>query len=123
MNAVKYTPVGGKIKIGLQQTPGKTDKDCFVSIICEDNGIGISKKFLPHVCKPFAREDNKINQEIPSAGLGLHIAEQLLEFMNGTIEITSKKGKGVIVKTSQPHRFCKKSDIDKDTVLIQNVRL
>ena len=123
MNAVKYTPVGGKIKIGLQQTPGKNEKECMISIICEDNGIGISKKFLPHVCKPFAREDNKINQEIPSAGLGLHIAEQLLEFMNGTIEITSKKGKGVIVKTSQPHRFCKKDDIEKDTVLTQNVRL
>ena len=123
MNAIKYTPVGGKIRIGLQQTPGKNEKECMVSMICEDNGIGISKKFLPHVCKPFAREDNKINQEIPSAGLGLHIAEQLLEFMNGTIEITSKKGKGVIVKTSQPHRFCKKDDIEKDTVLTQNVRL
>ena len=123
MNAVKYTPAGGSIKIGLQQTPGKNENECIISFICEDNGIGISKKFLPHVCKPFAREDNKVNQENPSSGLGLHIAQKLLELMDGTIEITPKKGKGVIVKTSQPHRFCKKTDIDKDTVLTQNVRL
>lgn len=123
MNAVKYTPVGGKIKFGLKQSPGKNEKECTIDFICEDNGIGISKKFLPHVCTPFAREDNKINKENPSAGLGLHIAKKLLILMDGTIEITPKKGKGVIVKTSQPHRFAKKEDIEKETVLTQNVRL
>ncbi len=123
MNAIKYSPVGGKIKLGIKQSPGKNENECIIDFICEDNGIGISKKFLPHVCKPFAREDNKINKEIPSAGLGLHITKKLLELTDGTIEITPKKGKGTIVKTSQPHRFCKKEDIDKDTVLTQNVRL
>ena len=123
MNAVKYTPVGGKIKLCLKQTPGRNENEWFVVFICEDNGIGISKKFLPHVCKPFAREDNKINKEIPSSGLGLVIAKELLKVMNGTITITPKKGKGVIVRTSQPHRFCKKDEIDRETVLTQNVRL
>ena len=123
MNAVKYTPVGGKIKIGLKQSPGRNENECFVDFICEDNGIGISKKFLPYVCKPFAREDNKVNKEIPGSGLGLLIAKKLLELMDGTIEFNPKKGKGTIVRTSQPHRFCKKDDIDKDTVLTQNVRL
>ena len=123
MNAIKYSPVGGKIKVGIKQSPGKTDDECIIDFICEDWGIGVSKKFLPHICKPFAREDNKINQQIQGAGLGLHIAQQLLALTNGTIEVIPKKGKGVIVKTSQPHRFCKKDDIDKETVLTQNVRL
>ena len=123
MNAVKYTPVGGKIKLCLKQTPGRNENECFVDFICEDNGIGISKKFLPYVCKPFAREDNKVNKEIPGSGLGLVIAKELLELMSGTITITPKKGKGVIVRTSQPHRFCKKDEIDRETVLTQNVRL
>ncbi len=123
LNAVKYTPVGGKIKLCLKQTPGRNENECFVDFICEDNGIGISKKFLPYVCKPFAREDNKVNAEIPGSGLGLVIAKELLALMSGTITITPKKGKGVIVRTSQPHRFCKKDDIDRDTVLTQNVRL
>ena len=123
MNAIKYSPVGGKIRLGIKQRPGRTPEECIIDFICEDNGIGISKKFLPYVCKPFAREDNKINQEIPSAGLGLHITKKLLDLTGGSIEITPKKGKGLIVKTSQSHRLAKKSDIDKDTVLTQNVRL
>jgi len=123
MNAIKYSPVGGKIRLGIKQRPGRTPEECIIDFICEDNGIGISKKFLPYVCKPFAREDNKINQEIPSAGLGLHITKKLLDLTGGSIEITPKKGKGLIVKTSQTHRLAKKSDIDKDTVLTQNVRL
>ena len=123
MNAVKYSPVGGKLKIGIRQRPAKNENECVVDFICEDNGIGISKKFLPYVCNPFAREDNKINKEIQSAGLGLYITKKLLELTGGTIEIVPKKGKGVIVKTSQIHRFCKKEDVDKDTVLTQNVRL
>ena len=123
MNAVKYSPVGGKIKIGIRQRPGKNEKECVVEFVCEDYGIGISKKFLPHVCKPFAREDNKINKEIQSAGLGLHITQKLLELTGGTIEVVPKKGKGVIVKTIQTHLFCKKEDVEKETVLTQNVRL
>ena len=123
MNAVKYSPVGGKIKIGIRQRPGKNENECSIEFVCEDNGIGISKKFLPHVCKPFAREDNKINKEIQSAGLGLHITQKLLELTGGSIEIVPKKGKGVIVKTIQTHRFCKKEDVEKETVLTQNVRL
>ena len=123
MNAVKYSPVGGKIKIGIRQRPGKNENECSIEFVCEDNGIGISKKFLPHVCKPFAREDNKVNKEIQSAGLGLHITQKLLELTGGSIEIVPKKGKGVIVKTIQTHRFCKKEDVEKETVLTQNVRL
>ena len=99
------------------------DRNRIGDFICEDNGIGISKKFLPYVCKPFAREDNKVNKEIPGSGLGLVIAKELLELMSGTITITPKKGKGVIVRTSQPHRFCKKDEIDREAVLTQNVRL
>ena len=123
MNAVKYSPVGGKIKIGIRQRPGKNENECIIEFVCEDNGIGVSKKFLPHICKPFAREDNKINKEIQSAGLGLHITQKLLELTGGSIEIVPKKGKGVIVKTIQTHRFCKKEDVEKETVLTQNVRL
>ena len=121
MNAIKYTPAGGVIKFGLIQTPGKDDSECLVDFICEDNGIGISKEFLPYVCKSFAREDNEINAVIPGAGLGLSIAKNLLTIMNGTIDIKSEEGKGTTVRTSQPHRFAKKEDITKDTLLVNNV--
>ena len=121
MNAIKYTPAGGTIRFGLKQTPGANMKECMIDFICEDTGIGVSREFLPYICSSFAREDNEINAQIPGAGLGLYISKSLLTIMNGTIEVTSEEGKGTTVRTSQPHRFAKKEDIKKDTLLVSNV--
>ena len=122
MNALKYTPRGGKIRFGIKQTPGPGENECNVSFYCEDTGIGVSKEFLPYMCKTFAREDNLINTTVPSAGLGLSIAKALLNLMNGTLEINSEYGKGTSVVTAQPHRYAKKEDIEKSTTLASNVR-
>lgn len=121
-NAIKYTPKGGWVRFGLKQTPTDDPEICNIDFICEDNGIGISKKFLPYICRDFAREDNEINEQIRGAGLGLSIAKSLLELMHGTIEISSKKGKGTVVTTSQPHRFATKEEASKDVTLMENVR-
>ncbi len=122
-NAIKYTKPGGKIRFGIRQLPGKTKDECIIEFICADSGIGISKEFIPYVCKSFTREDNEINANIPGAGLGMSIASALMKLMHGTIEITSEKGKGTVVKTSQPHRYANKEDINKKTLLTDNVRL
>ena len=121
-NAIKYTPRGGKIKIGIRQTKGPSDDICFVEFICEDTGIGISQEFLPYICNSFSREDNEINNEIQSSGIGLNISKALLELMDGTIEIKSELGKGTTVITKQPHRYAKKTDIEKASTLIDNLR-
>ena len=120
-NAVKYTPAGGKIRFGLKQTPGDKPDECLISFICEDTGIGISPEFIPYICKSFAREDNEVNAEVPSAGLGLSIAKTLLYLMNGTIAIKSELGVGTTVTTTQPHRYAKKEDVEKTTSLSGNV--
>ncbi len=122
-NAIKYTPRGGKIKFNIKQIPDTIQNGCTIEFTCEDNGIGMSEDFLPNACKDFAREDNEINKENPSAGLGLSIAKSLLSLMNGTIEIKSSKGKGTIVKTSQIHHYAKKEDLEKAPLLIDNLRL
>ncbi len=122
-NAIKYTPEGGKIRFGLKQAHEPLEGGCTISFICEDNGVGIAPEFLPYAFKSFAREDNDINQEIPSAGLGLSIAHSLLYIMNGTLSIKSEIGKGTTVTTVQPHRYAKKEDVEKATSLMGNVRL
>ena len=121
-NAVKYTPEGGKIRFGLRQSKNILENECNVSFICEDSGIGVSPEFLPYICKSFAREDNEVNTEIPSAGLGLSIAKTLLYIMNGTIEVKSEPGKGTTVITDQPHLYARKEDVDKATTLAENLR-
>ncbi|MBO4509162.1 MAG: EAL domain-containing protein [Spirochaetaceae bacterium] len=119
-NAIKYTPSGGTIRFGIKQTPKNKD-ECNIEFVCEDTGIGISRDFLPFVFRSFAREENEINRNNPSAGLGLNIAKSLIQLMHGNIEITSEQGRGTTVRTIQPHRYAKREDI-YDTSLVGNVR-
>ena len=122
-NAIKYTPEGGTIRFGLQQIMDDLSDSCIIDFICEDNGIGIAPEFVPYICKNFAREDNEVNQEIPSAGLGLSITKGLLYLMNGTINVKSELGKGTTITVSIPHRCAEKKDVEKTTSLTGNVIL
>ncbi len=122
-NAIKYTPEGGTIRFGLQQIMDDLSDSCTIDFICEDNGIGIAPEFVPYICKNFAREDNEVNQEIPSAGLGLSITKGLLYLMNGTINVKSELGKGTTITVSIPHRCAEKKDVEKATSLTGNVLL
>ena len=123
MNAIKYTPEGGKIRFGLRQEQAENPNECIITFICEDTGIGISPEFIPYICKSFAREDNEVNVSIQSAGLGLSIAKTLLYLMNGTIDIKSEIGKGTTVTTRQPHLYAKKEEVERSTSLTGNVHL
>lgn len=114
-NAVKYTPEGGCIKFGLEQEPSANPNECNIKFICEDSGIGISQDFMPYIFEPFIREENEVNEAIPSAGLGLNIAYNLLKLMRGTISVYSVKGKCTKVVTTQPHRFAKQEDVAEES--------
>ena len=123
LNAIKYTPEGGRIKFGLRQYEGRNENECAIEFICEDTGIGISEEFLPHIFENFSREDNQINRDLPSSGLGLNIAKKLLNLMNGTIEISTKQGEGTIIKTTHYHRYANLKDIEYPTSLSGNLSL
>jgi len=123
-NAIKYTPEGGKIVFGLEQTPGMTEEECYISFVCEDNGIGMTHEFLPHAFEPFVREDNEVNKTHKSAGFGLNIVYNLLMLQKGTIEITSDKGKGTKVVTKQVHRFTKAVEgLDAASTLTGSIKI
>jgi len=122
-NAIKYTPEGGEIRFGLKQRSGPTEDTCYIDFTCEDNGIGISKEFLPYAKEPFSREDNEINKSISGSGLGLNIANCLMELLCGTLEIKSEQGKGTTVLSSQMHRFAPESEVvDNAATLINDIK-
>lgn len=104
-NALKYTLPGGTVTFGLRQHPGKNKDECIMEFTCSDTGIGISEEFLPHIFEPFSREQNEINQQISSSGLGLAITKSILNLVDGKIEITSKKGEGTTVVITQVHKL------------------
>lgn len=93
-NAIKYTPDGGKISMEVtEKSTNKEDLCCFEFVI-QDNGIGMSKEFLPHRFLPFEREHNDKTSKIQGTGLGMVITKNIIQLMNGDIQVESEPGVG-----------------------------
>lgn len=95
-NAIKYTPAGGHIKIDVSQQNEK------VSIIIEDNGIGIEPHHLPHLFNRFYRTDDARAAEIPGTGLGLSIVKSIVDLHHGEIKIHSAPAVGTRIEVVLP---------------------
>ena len=92
-NAVKFTPAGGKVDLQVErraQYDGKSTLQFTVS----DTGIGMSQEFLPHIFDTFSQEDASTTSKYGSSGLGMAITKNIVEMMNGHIEVESVKGEG-----------------------------
>ncbi|MDO4479163.1 MAG: ATP-binding protein [Lachnospiraceae bacterium] len=109
-NAYKYTNPGGSVHIKLEEIPCDKEGEVLFRTTVTDTGIGMSEDFLPHVFEEFAREQNTTDARIEGTGLGMPIVKRLVDFMNGTIEVTSQKGVGTTFTITLPHRLADKSD-------------
>jgi signal transduction histidine kinase len=88
-NAIKFTPVGGKITVAIQ----RADPDD-VMITVTDTGEGIPADVIPHLFQPFYQASRQPGVHAKGLGLGLSIAKTLVELHGGTISVTSEVGKG-----------------------------
>ena len=93
-NAVKYTAEGGKIVLDIEEKPSAQDDFMTLQIRVSDNGIGISKEYIPHIFDAFTRERSSSESGIIGTGLGLHIVKSFVDLMNGDISVKSESGKG-----------------------------
>ncbi len=93
-NAVKYTEPGGKINITVKELEDTAEHHATFQLIIEDNGIGISETFLEHIFEPFERQKNTTLSGVYGTGLGLTITKNIVDMMNGKIEVRSSTGKG-----------------------------
>ena len=92
-NAVKFTPAGGSVNLILERT-AHFDGKSTLQFTVRDTGIGMSKEFLPHIFDTFAQEDATYTNKYGSSGLGMAITKNLVEMMNGTIQVESVKNEG-----------------------------
>lgn len=110
-NAYKYTPNGGKVSMRLTELPSNKEGYAFFKTEIEDNGVGISKEFIPHLFEDFSREQNTTHSKIAGTGLGMPIAKKLTELMNGSIEVESEIGKGTKFTVITAHRIASEADL------------
>ena len=93
-NAVKYTPDGGNITFSIKEKPnGFSELGCYEFSI-EDNGIGMTPEYQKIMFEPFSRADDHRTTKVQGTGLGMAIARNIINLMNGNITVDSTLNKG-----------------------------
>ena len=87
-NAVKYTPDGGEVHVGFEKAPQGR-----VRFFVQDTGIGIAKEDQRRIFDRFYRVDKARSREMGGNGLGLSIAQEIVNLHQGSIEVASMLGK------------------------------
>jgi two-component system sensor histidine kinase BaeS len=82
-NALRYTPEGGEISLSIERQDG-IDR-----LVIRDSGAGIAPENLLRVFDRFYREDSSRNRDLPGAGLGLAIAQAIIQAHGGDIHVDS----------------------------------
>ena len=107
-NAIKYTSAGGKVTIDTRELPYDKEGYTLIQTKVSDTGIGMSEEFLPSLFELFTRERNTTLSKIPGTGLGMAIVKNLVDLMNGSIEVESELGKGSTFTIIIPHKIANK---------------
>jgi PAS domain-containing protein len=95
-NAVKFTPAGGVVSVGIEQSGDS------IKLSISDTGIGIEASALQSLCQPFCQADASISRKYGGSGLGLAICWKLLALHGGSLAIDSTPGVGTIVRAVFP---------------------
>jgi signal transduction histidine kinase len=97
-NAVKYSPAGGRVRVGV-----RVSGDREIEVTVQDHGLGIPAEWLPRLFARFLRVDTPDRATIRGTGLGLYIARKLVELQEGRIWAASAgPGQGTTVGFTVP---------------------
>jgi signal transduction histidine kinase len=88
-NAIKYTPMGGQVRVSLSK-----ESEIYVRLEVQDTGIGIPEEDMSRLFTEFFRAKNAKAFTQEGTGLGLVIVKEILDFIRGTIQVESETGKG-----------------------------
>jgi two-component system, OmpR family, sensor histidine kinase MtrB len=90
-NAIKYSPLGGKVELALEHAE---DEAVFR---VSDQGLGIPEADLPYIFEPF-RRSRYSKDTVPGVGLGLSVARKIVDAHGGRIEVQSSLGRGTVLR-------------------------
>ncbi|MDO5574768.1 MAG: EAL domain-containing protein [bacterium] len=125
-NAVKFTKPGGHIEFISYSLPASEDHIDHRQFIIRDNGIGMSKDFIPRAFHHFEQENREQQSENnQGTGLGLPIVKKIVELMHGTITLESEEGKGTTFTVELPFQAidAPASEDDQDDTSLDGVRI
>ncbi|HVO30869.1 MAG TPA: ATP-binding protein, partial [bacterium] len=94
LNAVRYTPEGGRVVLRAREVTGSAEGRRAVRFEVEDTGIGIPRGALPRIFERFYRVDPARSRELGGTGLGLSIVKHAVDAMGGQVSVDSAVGHG-----------------------------
>lgn len=95
-NAVTYTKPGGQVAVSATELEALPDGRGVYRLVVRDTGVGISREFLERIFEPFTREQNTTLSGVHGIGLGLTIAKNIVDRMDGTLDVQSEPGRGSV---------------------------
>jgi PAS domain S-box-containing protein len=98
-NAIKYTRKG---EVDFRISAAFRDNSLWLVFVVRDTGIGIREEDLPKLFDDFERFDRDSNRSLAGTGLGLPITRNLVEIMDGRLEVESEYGKGSVFTVYLP---------------------
>ncbi|MBU1091879.1 HAMP domain-containing histidine kinase [Patescibacteria group bacterium] len=87
-NAIRYTPVGGKVTVSVEEREG------FLGVTIKDTGAGVPEDQKDRVFSKFFRGNNVVRMQTEGTGLGLYLCKNIVEKHGGRIWFESTEGKG-----------------------------
>lgn len=106
-NSIKYTQMGGTIRTRFECL-GREDDTVNYRWTISDTGIGMSEEFVKHIYDPFVQEHYDARSVYQGTGLGMSIVKELIDRMNGSIEVSSTEGVGTTFVVTIPFNISEK---------------
>jgi two-component system phosphate regulon sensor histidine kinase PhoR len=95
-NAVKYSPEGSAVEVGLAETPEE------IVIFVTDHGPGVPREHLPRLFERFYRVDKARSRDLGGTGLGLAIVKHIAQAHGGRVSVESRVGQGSTFRIHLP---------------------
>ncbi len=121
-NAVKYTSAGGIVSMRIKEKAGAPIGYANYEFSIKDTGIGMGKEFVSHIFEPFEREKSSTISGIQGTGLGMAITKNIVDMMNGCIDVKSEQGVGTEVTVSFTFRLYSGKKEPQDIPKLKNCR-
>ena len=112
-NAYKFTDKGGQVSASISQTE-REENSAMYEIRIRDTGRGMSKEFVEKMFNPFERERTSTDSKIEGTGLGLAICKNIMDMMDGTIEVFTAIGSGTEIVLHLKFNLAKEEEIKKN---------
>ncbi len=101
-NAVKFTPQGGTIKVSATTKNSDDGNPRYIIIQVRDTGVGIRKELLSKIFERFYQADDSTTRKHEGTGIGLSLVKELVELLNGRIDVESELNEGTYFTVELP---------------------